>query len=1601
MCTAVILVDGGRRHEIDLNLKLKLIIRNQRCTLIPEFERITIVITVTVEIVFRYSYCVYLFTFPFTFPILPSYNKMPSPTKKLLSRKRKKDYDSDSTRTPSPVDRESRSRQRKRSGKTKRRRRRSDVSSSSQSSISPIPDRRKTKKKNRRDIPNVLEKLVSLLSAKSDTGAPSSVGPGLQGSQNVIPGFDPNGKSQTMKNWLAKVNESAHVFGWTERQTIFYALPKLEGLAKKWYEGLITVKYTWAEWQNNLIAAFPCEHNYGDLLTEMLARRSRKNETLEEYYYDKMTLINRCELTGKRAVDCVSHGIYDYNVRMNVQGGDFKEPEEVLKYLRNISSKTNDATRKPFQSFGDSSGHSQSQYKKTYNYPQKKEQLTTQLQCFNCKESGHMVTMCPKPIVKCTKCRRFGHTDQNCKNPLGNRYNNESRTPLTMTATTGTKNVLNIACGHKGVEKYYKQVLVENKPLQAFVDLGSQCTLLNEDLCEMLNVSVDKSNLPTLNGFGNGSVVPSGRIKVRIVLDGLNEEVEVYLVKPVLLATDMLIGHTLTELPGVRAYKTDSVLFMYKEPGTKSDKIPITCLGDTVIHGLTSIPTKTGNQNTGIVYVDTIGCSKSGEEYIVMPGIYTVRGGLSSLLVMGLNSESFTLSAGTLIARAVLVSANLSLDEPYTNTKTTSISDVTHNILRIESCDDPILKEQIIVDDDLDEQIRAKLCSLLNERRKCFAFSLKELGKTTLAEMQIKLKDDTPITYRPYRLSLSERSKVKEMVSEMLNNNIIQESISEYASPIILVAKKSGDTRLCVDYRALNQKTLKEKYPMPLIDDQIDRLSGQVFFTSLDLTSGYYQVPVSEGSKHLTAFVTPDGHYEYNRMPFGLTNAPAVFQRLILSLLRRQNTPGVMAYMDDIIIASKTVEEGLEKLSIVLDLIQEANLTLNLSKCHFFKRSIDYLGFEVSSKGVRPGARKVEAVRSFKTPENVHEVRQFVGLASFFRRFVEGFASTAKPLTSLTKSNVPWVWGEAQEKSFKKLKEVLISRPVLAIFNPDYKTELHTDASSIGLGGILLQRATDSAPLQAVAYFSRQTTPEEHHFHSYELETLAVVSSLNRFRVYLLGIEFKVVTDCNALRTTLTKRDLIPRIARWWLLVQEYTFNIEYRPGAQLAHADALSRNPNFVSLPEAHSLNIMQINDVHWLQAVQLSDPLLSNIKAVLDAKSAEAKEVRSKYELKDGKIFRKTDDGLRWVVPKDARWKICQQCHDEAGHFSIEKTLEKMKRDYWFPKMAQFGRKYVKACIPCAYSKHPGGKKQGFLHPLPKPNVPFQCLHIDHLGPFVKSKKNNAYILGIIDAYTKFIVLRAVKDTRSKTSISVLRDVFAMFGTPRTLISDRGTSFTSKEFESYIQNVGVKHVLNAVATPRANGQIERYNRSILSSLTALCHGNDDRHWDKHVPDVQWSLNNTINQSTGKSPMEIIMGRPSIHISEGHLHDINDKNEKIDVNVQKIRDEASFNITKQQEKMKLRYDKKRCKARKYEVDDLVMVQKNTKTPGESNKLIPAFNGPYKISAVYDHDRYEVSSIEGYSKRKYINVFSVDKIKPWCRFTGSDESESSSCEDSE
>lgn len=580
--------------------------------------------------------------------------------------------------------------------------------------------------------------------------------------------------------------------------------------------------------------------------------------------------------------------------------------------------------------------------------------------------------------------------------------------------------------------------------------------------------------------------------------------------------------------------------------------------------------------------------------------------------------------------------------------------------------------------------------------------------------------------------------------------------------------------------------------------------------------------------------------------------------------------------------------------------------------------------------------------------------------------------------------------------AFNTLKQKLVERSILALYDAKLETELHTDASKFGVAGILMQRHGDGM-LRPVAYYSRKTTKDEQNLHSFELETLAVIASLKRYRVYLLGLKFKIVTDCNALRTTLTKRDLIPRISRWWVQFQEYDCEIEYRSGTRMAHVDALSRAP--VTEPvtgddESHVLDVLNVEVKDWISTVQSDDEEIGRIRDILRDKNTKyVADVYKNYRLKGEHVYRIVGDNIKWVVPRAVRWQVLRMNHDNVGHFGYEKTLSRLRETFWFSKMRRFTKKYVSACLECAHHKGPGGRKEGMLHPIPKADIPFHTLHADHLGPFVRSKGGNTYILAVIDSFTKFISIKAVRDTKSTTAIRTLKDHFSTFGTPTRLITDRGTCFTSLKFKSFMESTNVKHILNAVATPRANGQIERYNRTILDALSTKCHGRGDNTWDEYVGDIQLGMNTTMNKATGKSPSELLFGFKVLNSSENIINEV--LNEVIcrasDNDLLNMRTEAKSRIEKQQRNAKEAYDKHRKRVTLYKVGDLVRVERtiiDKEHVGKSKKLISKFHGPYRIKKVLENDRFliEDTPLTRRGNKKYENVVAVDKIHPWLNY---------------
>ncbi|KAG7297976.1 hypothetical protein JYU34_018736 [Plutella xylostella] len=459
-----------------------------------------------------------------------------------------------------------------------------------------------------------------------------------------------------------------------------------------------------------------------------------------------------------------------------------------------------------------------------------------------------------------------------------------------------------------------------------------------------------------------------------------------------------------------------------------------------------------------------------------------------------------------------------------------------------------------------------------------------------------------------------------------------------------------------------------------------------------------------------------------------------------------------------------------------------------------------------------------------------------------------------------------------------------------------------------------------------------------------------------------------------------------------------------------MSHVDALSRNPinNTPSHPGSGELDdvndtlpsVLKITCEDWLLSLQLADSELQRIRKTLDDK--EYTDIKKNFVVKDNKLFRKVNDELKWVVPKSARFQLCRFNHDDIGHFGIEKTLNKISKDFWFPKMRKFIKKYVRSCIECAYGKEPSGPIEGLLHPIHKVNKPFDTVHVDHLGPFVKSSKGNSYLIVLVDGFTKFCLLKPLRNLKSGPTIKALDDIFTTFGYPQRLISDQGTTFTCNEFKKYCMETHIKHILNAVASPRANGQVERYNRTVLDTLTAYTDKIGEKNWDTVLGKLQWGMNNTLNKGINKSPSEALFGVGFASRNDNIFSEILNETRQLE-NIDDIRERISTHIEKDQTLQKQNFDKHRKRARIYKEGDLVKILKPTPSnDGKSKKLMPKYSGPFRVTKVLENDRYEISSIQGtkITSKNYCNVWAADRIQPWITTYYSDHSHDESSSDS-
>lgn len=876
------------------------------------------------------------------------------------------------------------------------------------------------------------------------------------------------------------------------------------------------------------------------------------------------------------------------------------------------------------------------------------------------------------------------------------------------------------------------------------------------------------------------------------------------------------------------------------------------------------------------------------------------------------------------------------------------------------------------IDTDLQGNDKEMLISLLRKYSDHFIEGIPTTRvKTGVCEL--RLIDPQKVVYRcPSKRAPIEKQIIREQVQKLLDAGVIQESSSPFASPIVLVKKKDNTDRLCVDYRELNSNTVPERYPLPRIEEQIDQLAGANFFSSLDMAAGFHQIPVHPDSVQKTAFVTNEGQYEYLAMPFGLRNAPSVFQRCITKAMSRlKDRP--LIYMDDVLTYSVDISEGLQRLDDVLAALSEAGFSLNLKKCKFMKQRIDYLGYSVQSGVIRPNSRKIQALVDAPEPKSATNVRQFLGLASYFRKFIPGFTRIAGPLYPLTKLKGRITWTSEHERIRKRLIDILTSEPVLTIFNPELPVELHTDASSDGYGAILLQKKDDLP--HVVEYFSRRTSDAESRYHSYELETLAVVRAVEHFRHYLYGRRFVVVTDCNSLKASKSKKDLTPRVYRWWAYLQAYDFDIVYREGSRMEHADFLSRNP----LPNSDTVSplgsgqaqtkTIQFVELHqgWLSVEQKRDAEIQDlIRKYHDNSFPET--VAQTYDVREGILYRKIvrNKVVSWlpVVPRSLIWTLINHVHNELQHLGRDKTLDKLYEKYWFPDMSKCVRKFIDSCIVCKASKGPSGAQPVQLHPIPKASVPWHTIHIDFTGKLSGKSDRKEYCSVIIDGFTKYVLLEHTLSVDAKSAIHALRKAVYLFGAPKRIIADQGRCYISSDFKTFCDEHKIELHFIATGSSRANGQVERVMRTLKSLLT-IVENDPNKTWRDELGNIQLALNSTKSTVTKYSPSELMFGIRSDSLGMSKIN-YNNKDDEVRLELDSVRQDASANIQKAAESEIVRFNRGRAKITPFTKGDYVFIKNCERN---QTKLDRKFRGPFVITEVLNNDRYELKSITGASHR--------------------------------
>ncbi|KAL0559074.1 hypothetical protein IC582_003663 [Cucumis melo] len=717
-------------------------------------------------------------------------------------------------------------------------------------------------------------------------------------------------------------------------------------------------------------------------------------------------------------------------------------------------------------------------------------------------------------------------------------------------------------------------------------------------------------------------------------------------------------------------------------------------------------------------------------------------------------------------------------------------------------------------------------------------------------EFAIELEPGTvPISRAPYRMAPAELKELKVQLQELLDNGFIRPSVSPWGAPVLFVKKKDGSMRLCIDYRELNKVTVKNRYPLPRIDDLFDQLQGATVFFKIDLRSGYHQLRIKDEDVPKTAFRSRYGHYEFIVMSFGLTNAPAVFMDLMNRVFKEFLDTFVIVFIDDILIYSKTEAEHEEHLRMVLQTLRDNKLYAKFSKCEFWLKQVSFLGHVVSKAGVSVDPAKIEAVTGWTRPSTVSEVRSFLGLAGYYRRFVENFSRIATPLTQLTRKGTPFVWSKACEDSFQNLKQKLVTAPVLTVPDGSGSFVIYSDASKKGLGCVLMQQG------KMVAYASRQLKSHEQNYPTHDLELAAVVFALKIWRHYLYGEKIQIFTDHKSLKYFFTQKELNMRQRRWLELVKDYDCEILYHPGKANVVPDALSRK-----VSHSAALITRQAPLHRDLERAEIAVSVGAVTMQLAQLTAGQAAEFSLSSD--GGLLFER-----RLCVPSDSAVKTELLAEAHSSPFSMHpgstKMYQDLKRVYWWRNVKREVAEFVSKCLVCQQVKAPRQKPAGLLQPLSIPEWKWENVSMDFITGLPRTLRGFTVIWVVVDKLTKSAHFVPGKSTytASKWAQLYMSEIVRLHGVPVSIVSDRDARFTSKFWKGLQTAMGTRLDFSTAFHPQTDDQTERLNQ-VLEDMLRACALEFPGSWDSHLHLMEFAYNNSYQATIGMAPFEALYGK-------------------------------------------------------------------------------------------------------------------------------------------